>query len=354
MHNASMRRLSDLMRDLEDGSLVLKPAFQRRLVWTNVVKDHFLDTVLRGLPFPEIFFATGEVHTKTMQRKNLLVDGQQRLSTLREYVQGSSDLVLKEAPRYEDLDEAAKTKFLDYSIAVRDLGSMTEAEVKEVFARINSTDYSLNAMERMNARFNGAFKSFCDELSRHEFFDKHNVFSMTDYRRMRDLDFCVILSATLLSTYYHRDTLNVQYLRDYNDSFTQAAKLGKQLAAVFEFIDECNFDKRSRVWKKTDLFTLIVELSALLSKKVPLEPSQVSAQLQDFFDAVNNMYKMKGTDEELAKKAPNPNVFRYLKAATKATNDKYARVERAEVISSVLLGTTDQKSPRTKGKRAKK
>ncbi len=283
----SIKRVSELIREVEEGSLVLKPPFQRRLVWTNIVKDAFLETVIKGLPFPEIFLATGDVDTKSMKRKNLLVDGQQRVSTLCQYVQGSTDLVLEKVKPYEELDD--KTKFLNYQVAVRDLGSVTEDEVKDIFARINSTDYALKAMERLNAQFSGEYKKFCDELSRNKFFDSHNVFSLADIKRMRDLDFCVILVTTLLSTYYHRDQLNREYLKRYNDSFAKKAKLSKQIDKVFAFIESCKFDKKSRVWKKTDLFTLIVELYAsLIQKESELDPTKVHAKLDEFYNNVND------------------------------------------------------------------
>src|SRR6266849_1658117 len=115
---ASVKRVSELIREVEAGSLILRPFFQRRLVWTNVVKDRFLETVRLGLPFPEIFIATGEIDTATMERKNWLVDGQQRVSTLRQYVQGSDDLVLKLVKPYAQLQEAEKTQFLDYEVVV--------------------------------------------------------------------------------------------------------------------------------------------------------------------------------------------------------------------------------------------
>jgi hypothetical protein len=338
MPDVSIRRVSELIKDIDDGSLILKPAFQRRLVWTNTVKDHFLETVTLGLPFPEIFVATGEIDTRSMKRKNLLVDGQQRISTLRQYVQGSPDLVLTAVTPYAELEEKKKAEFLDYKVAVRDLGTVTEEQVKDIFARINSTDYALKAMERLNAQFSGDYKQFCDTLSRDPFFDRHNVFSLADVRRMRDLDFCVILTTTLLSTYYHRDSLNKEYLQRYNDAFAKGDTLSKQLADTFEFIEVCGFDKKCRVWKKTDLFTLIVELSSL-QKKLSLDPNDVGKALAEFYAQVDSMFKMEGSDEDLARKAPHPDVFRYLKAATKATNDKYARLDRAEVIASILQGT---------------
>lgn len=351
MPDVSIRRVSELIKDIEDHSLHLTPKFQRRLVWTNIVKDHFLETVMLGLPFPEIFVATGEIDTRSMKRKNLLVDGQQRISTLREYVQSSPDLVLKKVTPYKELDEKEKAKFLDYKVAVRDLGTVTEEQIKDIFARINSTDYALKAMERLNAQFSGAFKEFCDNLSRDKFFDQHNVFSMADYRRMRDLDFCVILTTTLLSTYYNRDGLNKEYLQRYNDEFPQGPRLGRQIQATFAFIESCGLDKKCRVWKKTDLLTLIVEVHSLILKKAGLDPEKVARRLTDFYAQVNRMFKMEGSDEELAKKAPHPDVFRYLKAATKATNDKYARVDRAEVIASILQSTLDAKASPKKAKK---
>src|SRR5207245_6722162 len=130
----------------------------------------------------------------------------------------------------------------------------------------------LKAMERMNALFNGAYIQFCQELSTNQFFERHGVFSTADWRRMRDLDFCVILVTTLLSTYYHRDEKNREYLRRYNDEFPEADRLYGQVTTVFEFIDHCGISDQSRAWRKTDLFTLLTEVhSALVVRKVPLD-----------------------------------------------------------------------------------
>jgi hypothetical protein len=348
--------VSDLIRAVEEGSLVLKPAFQRRLVWTNVVKEYFLDTVTKGLPFPEIFLATGEIDTRSMKRKNWLVDGQQRISTLREYVQGSTDLVLAKVKPYQELTEAEKTRFLDYPVAVRDLGTVTVEEIKEIFARINSTDYALKAMERLNAQFSGEYKNFCDDLSKDAFFSRHRVFSLPDLRRMRDLDFCVILTTTLLSNYYHRDDHNRQYLERYNDGFPDKVKLAGQIRATLEFVESCGFEKKCRVWKKTDLFTLIVEVHSLILRKSPLDPQKVGPRLTEFYAQVDELYKIPpSTDEdEGIEKGPDRDARRYLKAATKATNDKYARVVRAEVIASILQSTLVAKPAGTAPKKAKK
>jgi uncharacterized protein DUF262 len=340
MTNVNGRRVGDLVNDIEEGRLILRPYFQRRLVWTNTVKDRFLETVRLGLPFPEIFMATGELDTKTMKRKNLLVDGQQRISTLKEYVRNSPDLVLKLVKPYLGLPETEKTKFLDYVVAVRDLGTVTPEQIKEIFSRINSTDFALKAMERRNALYSGDFKQFCDDLSRNNFFQKHRVFSLSDVKRMRDLDFCVILITTMLSTYYNRDEKNEEYLLRYNDSFPLKDEVVGRLNATFNFIERCNFGEKSRVWKKTDLFTFLVELdSALNVQKLLLDPAIVKDKLSSLYSHVNELYKAGEATGTERKSEVSADVFKYLKAATKATNDKYARVDRAIVISHLIKAT---------------
>ena len=98
---------------------------------------------------PEIYVAAGAVNTDTGEGTELLVDGQQRVTTLKQYFEDSPDLKWsKEVPPYSQLGETQKTaNFLEYQVVVRDLGNISIAEIKQVFERINSTNYALNVME---------------------------------------------------------------------------------------------------------------------------------------------------------------------------------------------------------------
>ncbi len=328
----------------------MRPPFQRRLVWTNAVKDKFLETVLKGLPFPEIFIATGEIDTNAIHRVNELVDGQQRISTLHEYAKGSKDLVLKKVKPYAALSQDEKKKFLDYIVSVRDLGTVSGEEIKEIFSRINSTDFPLKRMEKLNALYNGEYINFCDNLSMNHFFESHRIFSLADRKRMNDVTFCVILITTIKSTYYHRDELNEEYLNRFNDDFSGKAAIDAQMARVFDFIDHCGFDEKSRAWKKTDLFTLLVEIHhALIVEKLQLTPAAVGTKLKSFFKSVEKVYDTKSEDNKQAFAALDNDARSYHKAATKATNDKYSRVIRGEIIGKIIKSTS---SSRTKNKKA--
>ena len=103
MFSPNHRSVDDIVRDVDTGRLMLNPPFQRRSVWMPAVKDHFIQTVLLGLPFPEIFIVIGESDPATRTRVDHLVDGQQRVATLREYLQGSTNLPYKRVKRYSEL-----------------------------------------------------------------------------------------------------------------------------------------------------------------------------------------------------------------------------------------------------------
>lgn len=349
MPSVSIRRVSELVEDVDTGKLILAPPYQRRLVWTNAAKEYFLDTVIKGLPFPEIFIR-GKTDVKTRRRTIELVDGQQRISTLRQYMQGSPDLELERIPPFEQLEN--QSSFLDYEVAVRDLGPVNEDEIREIFARINSTDFALKAMERRNAKYSGKYISFCEQLSKDNFFSKHKIFTTADWRRMRDVDFCVILVTTLLFTYYDRDSLNEEYLKRYNDEFPEQHQLLASIQGIFEFIDLCKFDPRCRVWRKTDLLTLIVEIQTMFRNGVQLSADKAGKVLSEFYDLVDVASSASKDAEE--NRTPTPEAFRYLKAATRASNDKYARFDRAQIIAGILESTSRSKPVKATSKKLSK
>lgn len=324
--SATNRRLRVLLTDIREEKLVPRPEFQRRLVWTNRHKESFIQTVLLGLPFPEIYIASGEVDTTTGEGKEMLVDGQQRMTTLSQYFTGSEDLKLKEVTPYADLSNDAKKSFLEYEVVIRDLGSKNIEEIKEVFRRINSTKYSLNAMEIHNARFDGALKQFVDDLSRNVFFEKNRVFGTTEIRRMGDVTFCLTVVISTLAGYFNRDSLFEEFLENYNDEFEPSDTLRAELQSVFDLIENAQLDPNSRAWRKADLLTLIVELYHFTVRKGhSISPRQLKTCLENFYVRVTKAAEGDTDDTDAAT---------YYKAALQATNDKSSRMRRGEALEA--------------------
>ncbi len=326
--SATNRKLRVLLTAIKAGTLIPKPEFQRRLVWTNDDKLNFLQTVLQGYPFPEIYIAAGEVNSETGEGTEMLVDGQQRMTTLYQYFVGSDLLKLKNLfPPYKDLLEKQKIEFLEYEVVIRDLGNKTIEEIKEIFKRINSTKYSLNAMEINNARFDGAFKKFAEEISQHAFFERNRIFNATDIKRMNDVVFSLTILITVLSNYFNRDDEFESFLSTYNDEFEYENDLRKELDNTFTVIEKLSLSDKSRGWKRADIFTLIIEIHrALFKAKVDLNYQEVGQRLEKFYAFVDDRDYL-----------PNQKINDYRKATLSATNDRSSRISRGEIISEVIF-----------------
>ncbi|WP_299901352.1 DUF262 domain-containing protein [uncultured Aquimarina sp.] len=318
-------RLRKLLSGLKNGTLIPRPEFQRRLVWANKHKIAFIQTVLEGLPFPEIYIAAGDVNLTSGEGNEMIVDGQQRISTLYQYFIGSDEIKYhSDILPYKKLDPKQQEDFLEYEVVIRDLGKQTIEDIKTIFQRINSTNYSLNAVEIHNSRFDGELKIFAEKLSENSFFENHSVFTNNDVKRMRDLGFSLLTSITLLSSYFNLETEFETFLEKYNDEFPDSEKLKTEIDFILKQIDSLNFDEKSRVYKKNDLFTLIVELHrGQFKESKEFDNKKLEVNLKEFYAKVD--------DEDMS-----PDVQEYIKNVIQGTNSRSARITRGRIISTVI------------------
>lgn len=69
--------------NMYDDDDLNKPELQRKYVWGKVEASRFIDSILLGLPVPSIFLA------KCKDETLLIVDGYQRLMTVRDFLRGT-------------------------------------------------------------------------------------------------------------------------------------------------------------------------------------------------------------------------------------------------------------------------
>lgn len=328
---ASNKKVRELISLVKDGKITPRPEFQRRLVWSAQDKNFFLDSVISGYPFPEIYVADGDVNLDTGEGTQLLVDGLQRVTTLVQYFAGDADLKLLTVPSYKDLTEDQKREFLQYDVAVRDLGAIPRDKIVEVFRRINSTKYSLEDIEINNAVYSGAIKTFAQNFADYPIFSENRIFSSLDYKRMGDLRFALSIIATMMMGYFNRDDELEAVLQANNDVFMTQQDISKRIDRVVAFIEECGFPPKSRVWRKADFFTLFIELDSLFEARNDLEPRIVEEQLSSFYNTVDDQR----LDQSVAGGI-------YYKAAIQASNDRLNRIRRGVIIESKLKQWSDE------------
>ena len=326
----SNRSVMEFLEKLDAKTLIPRPDFQRRLVWDNTDKNEFLKTVLKGYPFPEIYLAVMDADLETAKSVEALVDGQQRITTLHQYFKGADTLKLdKDITPYAALSQDEKKAFMNYTVAVRHLGIADIEVIKDVFMRINRTSHGLNKMERQNAAYQGAMKKLGERIAASYLFERYGVFSDREVRRMSDVVFSLSLLITMMSTYFHRESEVQPYLDKYNDELTEGIGLVNRFAKVVSTLRLLRLPKELRVWKKADLFVLIIEMDRLINlEKKSFDLPLLRGVLLSFYKAVDDEMQLSSGDQGLQK---------YFKTTVQATADRSNRINRAEVIRVVLL-----------------
>lgn len=160
--------VADFLEWHERRQLELNPEFQRGSVWPAPARTFLIDTILRRLPIPKLYFRT-RVDLETKRSYREVVDGQQRLRAILDFANNKFALGPRageySTKKYEDLDPEDQERFLAYPIAVEQLINASDADVLEVFARLNSYTVPVNPPELRHAKFQGEFKWAVHDLS---------------------------------------------------------------------------------------------------------------------------------------------------------------------------------------------
>ena len=70
-----------IIQQIDKGNIQLSPAFQRREAWRDVRKSQYIESLLLGVPVPQIVLASERIDG-AIHRNH---DGKQRLLTLRQF-----------------------------------------------------------------------------------------------------------------------------------------------------------------------------------------------------------------------------------------------------------------------------
>lgn len=346
-------KIIELYNKLESEQLKPHPDFQRKLVWKKQHKFHFIETILLNYPFPEIYIASSEINVISLQAIEIVVDGQQRLTAIRDYIKGEGDFKNQTSIKsFSQLEATQKKEFLNYYVSVRDLKDMQIDDIKEIFQRINHTEYSLNTVEKQNAQFgDGEFLLFCKQITDTDSISKENtdiilstdtrdffvkfwgqtqIFDENDNSRMLALQYVATLVTTILEPdYFHRNTKTNSYIAEYNNEFSQYTKVIDSLKTVLTFIQTLDLPQNSYWFKKPNLFTLIIELSKLDLSKIKAENLK---QTLNKFEEISNQYFAKIELNNI------PEDYKlYFEYAIQGINDRKQRLHRASVLEKLIL-----------------
>ena len=143
--------LLNIVNDVKSGRLIPDAYFQRNLVWREIHKKDFIETILNGYPFPQMFFSRGKIDIERMSSTSCIVDGQQRTNAILEYVDNKFEA---DGRLFRQLNDIEKSAFLKYEIAAVELDLDNDSpDVLEIFKRLNRTSNSLTTIEKLASEY---------------------------------------------------------------------------------------------------------------------------------------------------------------------------------------------------------
>lgn len=317
----STKKISDLIGMIKRDELILQPEFQRKLVWATKHKEAFIDTILKGYPFPEIYIAQSGVDINTFQTQQVVVDGQQRLSSIMNYVTGN--LECKTIQPFHELTDDDKKSFLNYDVVVRDLKDASSDTIKEIFRRINLTQYKLNDIEINNAIYEGEFIGTAKQILGALDDDSFPIFSDNELNRMGDLNYILMIMATLEEKGYFAGKKDIEkYIIQYDEEYPNSVDMMKLMLQTFDKIKNFSLPIDSMWYRKSNFFTMFIEMV----KSEGVIPNDIKERLETFEESV------------LSNKGKEENDFgRYYSAMYTGTNSRAARLLRSQLFCKYCL-----------------
>lgn len=346
------RDVKNLQTMFNDGSLIIDSTYQRRSVWGERDRIRLVETVLLNLVIPELFFWKASTDPETGKSITHIVDGQQRINAIIDFVDGKfklnkAYLLEQEAKEkwanktFSQLAPEEKTTIWNYQFMIIEIDPVASRDdIVRVFRRLNLTDYNLNDQERRNS-LHGEFAVLARELSENEFWEKHRLFNATNIKRMKDVEFCatiILLCRNGIIDQTDQKALNQAY-DELQENYTSAGKdkeiIINAINIADKFIDD---DTKKFLQRKAQLYTLF----SLVFYSIREERSLAENHLLRFKSFIS-LYEKFSNEFELPDGSTQNEKFlidllkKYKLASSEGLNKHTNRMTRFTVLKSFLF-----------------
>ncbi|MBN2019001.1 MAG: DUF262 domain-containing protein [Sedimentisphaerales bacterium] len=336
-------------RYLED-TLTIRPPYQRKPIWSAKQKCYLVESILLGLPVPEIYIQ--QSISARGESTYAIVDGQQRIRSVLQFVGSENDPMESEQNKFpldklksdsqwrnktfDELSEEEKRRFYGYKFVVRYLNTDNDDEVRDIFQRLNKYLTPLKPQELRNATYTGPFIKLAEKLADDEYWAENRIVTPAAIRRMTDIEFMSELligvmhgpqggSARIIDEYYK------QY-EDYEDQFPDQLRAERLFALTLETVQRILPEIKGTRWgNKTDFYTLFVALAYLLrsAKLSQKKNKDIRRSLDNFAREIDR--RLRDEDADVSEKA-----IEYVRAVEKGANEKKRRADRQAALIGII------------------
>lgn len=239
MHTADWT-VGTLYSQLKKGTIDLDPGFQRRQAWDDVRKSRLIESLIVGLPIPNIVLAENSEH----RGRFLVIDGKQRLLTIQDFL--DNKLTLKgldlrpelENTTFQTLPSDDKDFLENNSIRSTLIKNIPDTDFLYVmFFRLNSGSLQLSPQELRRALIGGNALSQIDT-----YIEESKVFAQVFGpgldRRMRDSE--LVLRFIAFDRAYEQYEGDLKKFLDLTVTYFEkgGANAEKELVSSFARLDQ--------------------------------------------------------------------------------------------------------------------
>ena len=181
------RTIHDVLRRIGQGQFIMDPDFQRDFIWPIDKQSKLIESVLMRIPLPVFYIAEND------DGKMVVVDGLQRLSTFRNFVDGGLRLRLPDHPdlhgkHFSELDSKFKNRIEDCNLTLYVIDSKAPERARlDIFDRVNS-GIPLSRQQMRNCLYMGQATRFLKEEAERPLFVEATGGSLNP-AQMRDREF---------------------------------------------------------------------------------------------------------------------------------------------------------------------
>ena len=339
----SILELTDWFRRKE---LVVNSEYQRGAgLWPTAAKSYFIDTVLKGFPFPKVYFYE-RMDKETKRPRREIVDGQQRITTLVEFADGKFALgknaIGHEGRLFNQLSDEEQENFFGYTVSVDVIRNATRPDLLQMFRRMNAFTLPLNAAEKRHSEYFGEFKDWVNTLlDRYgSVFVNWGVLTSRQVVRSADAELIADLALAIEEGVVSTSPAKLAALYKVNDTtFGDRAKLTQQIEAAFDVVLSDFSELQKTYIMKTHVFHSF--LCALIHNRYGLpdgEQSTTEATSGRFFSdrdrALASLQRLAVAHEE----KDESEFGEYVKAASEGGNRANQRAIRIKWLCRALQG----------------
>lgn len=296
------------------------PDWQRDEVWSPEQKQLLIDSTLNDWKLPKFYFAK----TSSKPDEFDVVDGQQRLSTIWEFFDGTLHLSGESAKKfggetYSDLPDNVTDAFDDFEIQYDVITDATDDDIQDFFQRLQAGK-TLTSAEKLNS-VNSNLTRFARKLSDHNFFTKKVAIKNT---RKAYFDIAFKVAALEIEGFDFR--LRYEDLKDLADSqagFSEKSQAAQRLINTLDYLDRV-FPDRNPVLRNRSTIQSFITLTA--SVVAGNRTDGTESQMREFFESFSSQ------------------LARQNELGTHATEAPYLEYQRT-LSANVKTGPKDRRNP---------